>query len=120
MIHIESLAPRLYTVGDFFDIWGTTSQAGPATGTLTAYVNGSQYRGDPRAIVLGPHTLIQARHRHARPTAAIHLFAWPIGPVLCVPSPGQRRASPASVTMTRRLTAAGEGIVRAASSALRQ
>ncbi len=62
VIHIESPAPKLYTLGDFFDIWGqplTANQAGPATGTLTAYVNGHLYHGDPRAIVLRPHTVIQ-------------------------------------------------------------
>ncbi len=62
VIHIESPAQKLYTLGDYFAIWGqplTGGQVGPAKGTLTAYVNGRSYTGDPRAITLNAHTLIQ-------------------------------------------------------------
>ncbi len=62
VIHIESPVQKLYTLGDYFAIWGqplTAGQAGPAKGTLTVYVNGKQYTGDPRAITLNAHTLIQ-------------------------------------------------------------
>jgi len=62
VIHIESPAPKLYTLGNFFDIWGqplTAGQVGPDNGRVTAYVNGKLYHGSPRSIVLRPHTVIQ-------------------------------------------------------------
>jgi hypothetical protein len=62
VIHIESPAPKLYTLGNFFDIWGqplTAGQVGPARGAVTAYVNGHQYHGSPQSIVLRPHAVIQ-------------------------------------------------------------
>lgn len=45
MIHIESPVQKLYTLGDYFAIWGqrlTDGQVGPAKGTLTVYVNGTR------------------------------------------------------------------------------
>ena len=62
IIHIESPVQRIYTLGEFFDIWGRTLSTGQAdgdSGKLTVYVNGKPYRGDPRAIGLLPHTVIQ-------------------------------------------------------------
>jgi hypothetical protein len=62
VIHIESPSPQVYTLGQFFDIWGqplSASQAGPATGPVTALVNGKPYGGDPAAIPLLPHQVIQ-------------------------------------------------------------
>jgi hypothetical protein len=62
VIHIESPVRKLYTLGDYFAIWGQPlagGQVGPAKGTLTAYVNGTRYTGDPRSITLNAHTLIQ-------------------------------------------------------------
>jgi hypothetical protein len=62
MIHMELPANFTVTLGDFFDIWGQTlssSQVGPEHGTVTAFVNGAKYSGDPRNIVLGDHTLVQ-------------------------------------------------------------
>lgn len=62
IIHIESPTQQTYTLGQFFDVWGqplTTTQAGPATGALIVYVNGQRYTGDPRAITLTAHELIQ-------------------------------------------------------------
>ncbi len=62
IIHIESPITRVYTLGDFFDIWGRalgTGQVGSAKGTVTAYVNGKRFTGDPRSIKLDPHTVIQ-------------------------------------------------------------
>jgi hypothetical protein len=62
LIHIESPTQRTYTLGNFFDIWRqplSAAQAGPATGTVTAFVNGAKYTGDPRAIRLGDRTSIQ-------------------------------------------------------------
>lgn len=62
IIHVESPTSRQYTLGDFFAIWGqplSGQRVGPATGTVTAYVSGTRYAGDPRAIVLTEHTDIQ-------------------------------------------------------------
>jgi len=62
IIHIESPVQHTYTLGNFFDIWRqplSVRQVGPATGTVTAFVNGTKYSGDPRAIPLGSHTDIQ-------------------------------------------------------------
>ena len=59
---MESPTRRQYTLGDFFAIWGQPlgkKQVGPATGTVTAYVNGVRYTGDPGDIVLTEHSDIQ-------------------------------------------------------------
>jgi hypothetical protein len=62
IIHVESPTSQHYTLGNFFDIWGqplTGQRVGPATGTVTAYVNGRRYAADPRSIVLAGHEDIQ-------------------------------------------------------------
>lgn len=62
VIHVESPTQRQYTLGDFFDIWREPlggRQVGPAAGSVTAYVNGVRYTGDPRGIVLTEHEDIQ-------------------------------------------------------------
>jgi hypothetical protein len=62
VIHIESPTPRTYTLGQFFALWGqplSSTQVGPASGTVTAFVNGSPYHGDPVSIPLEAHQMIQ-------------------------------------------------------------
>lgn len=62
VIHVESPVQRVYTLGQFFDIWGqplSTTQVGRATGSATAFLNGKRFSGDPRSIKLAPHALIQ-------------------------------------------------------------
>ena len=62
VIHVESPTQRQYTLGDFFDIWRQPLNArrvAAATGTVTAYVNGMRYTGDPRGIVLAEQEDIQ-------------------------------------------------------------
>jgi hypothetical protein len=62
IIHVESPQPAVYTLGQFFDIWAqplSTNHVGPATGQVTALVNGKPYTGDPAAIQLQPHEVIQ-------------------------------------------------------------
>ncbi len=66
IIHIEApdISPPQggnYTLGMLFDIWG--EPLGPNgvagfNGTVTAYVNGSKYDGDLRAIPMGAHQQI--------------------------------------------------------------
>jgi hypothetical protein len=62
VIHVESPVQRVYTLRQFFDIWGqplSTTQVGRATGNVTAFLNGKRFSGDPRSIKLTPHALIQ-------------------------------------------------------------
>src|SRR5207302_933592 len=62
IVQISMPAQAAVTLGNFFDIWGqplTTGQVGPATGTVVVYVNGSKYTGDPRALTIVKHALIQ-------------------------------------------------------------
>ncbi len=62
VIHIESPTPRTYTLGQFFALWGqplSTTQVGPASGTVTAFVNGAPQQGDPGSIPLDAHQVIQ-------------------------------------------------------------
>ena len=62
VVHIESPVRRVYTLGQFFDVWGRSlsgTQVGRATGHVTAFVNGRRFAGDPRSIKLTPHAVIQ-------------------------------------------------------------
>ena len=62
IIHMEAPKQITFTLGEFFDIWGETlasAQVGPAHGKVTALVNGKVVPGDPRAIVLEDHELVQ-------------------------------------------------------------
>jgi hypothetical protein len=62
VIHVESPTQKQYTLGQFFDIWKqplSAGQVGPATGQVTAYVNGKAFTGNPRDITIQPHEDIQ-------------------------------------------------------------
>jgi hypothetical protein len=62
IIHIESPTVQSYSLGQFFDLWGQPLGAGRVAtegGTLTVYVDGTLYTGDPRAILLGSREDIQ-------------------------------------------------------------
>jgi hypothetical protein len=63
VIHIESpSASRHFTLGQFFDEWGqplSATSVGPATGTVTAFLNGKVVHTNPRNIPLGAHNQIQ-------------------------------------------------------------
>lgn len=55
IVHVESPVVKTYTLGQFFDEWRqplSSSRVGPATGRVTAIVNGVVYTGDPRGIPL--------------------------------------------------------------------
>ena len=64
VIHVESPGQALYKLGNFFDIWGqplkrTRIATYPVTdGQLNMFVDGHQYGGDPRDILLHAHTQI--------------------------------------------------------------
>jgi hypothetical protein len=62
IIHIEAPKKITFDLGEFFDIWGlklSPTQVGPAHGKVTALVNGKVVGGNPRAIKLTAHALIQ-------------------------------------------------------------
>jgi hypothetical protein len=62
IVHIESPVRRTYTLGEFFDVWGQPlgpRRVGPATGPVTAYLNGRRYGGNPHAIPLAAHAEIE-------------------------------------------------------------
>jgi hypothetical protein len=79
-IHIESPVSQPFTLGEFFDLWGSelswkhagTMQA-PSGTTLSIWVNGKKWSGkDPRSIVLADHEtiVIQNGPPFAKPAAA--------------------------------------------------
>jgi len=62
VIHIESPTQRIYTVGDFFDVWHqplSANQVAGERGPVTAFLNGKRWSRDPRSIPLLPHGVIQ-------------------------------------------------------------
>jgi hypothetical protein len=62
VIHVESPNQSNYTLGQFFAIWNqplTADQIGPDRGTLTVFVNGIRYAGNPASIALKSHEDIQ-------------------------------------------------------------
>jgi hypothetical protein len=55
ILHIESPAQRIYTLGQFFAVWGqplTRTRVGPARGKVTAFYNGKVWTGNPSSIPL--------------------------------------------------------------------
>lgn len=81
IVHIESPTQATYTLGQFFAIWGepiTSTQVGPATGTVTAFVNGVPYHGDPSQITLAAHEDIQIDVGTPAP-APERIANWPAG-----------------------------------------
>jgi hypothetical protein len=80
IIHIESPIQRIYTLGNFFDIWGqalSPTKVGPAGGSVTALYNGQRYAGDPRNIPLTAHAQIQLDV--GRPIIAPEVIEFPSG-----------------------------------------
>jgi hypothetical protein len=62
VIHIESPSKKIYTLGDFFDIWRqplSPNQVGTLHGAISAFINGKPWKKDPRDIKLLPHVDIQ-------------------------------------------------------------
>jgi hypothetical protein len=62
IIHVESPAQRVFTLGQLFDVWGQplarTGVATYPTTDLTVLVDGQTWDGDPRDVVLGAHTQV--------------------------------------------------------------
>jgi hypothetical protein len=62
IIHTESPVERVYTLGNFFDIWGrplSRHQVAGEHGKVTAFFDGRVYTGNPRSIPLLAHAQIQ-------------------------------------------------------------
>lgn len=62
IIHIESATRQVFTLGQFFDIWGqplSSTQVGPARGTVRVFENGKRVEGDPRTAPLLSQAVIQ-------------------------------------------------------------
>ncbi|MEZ0093066.1 hypothetical protein [Streptacidiphilus sp. EB129] len=79
VIHVESPTKQEYTLGNFFDVWKqplSSTQVGPNKGTLTVYVDGKLYTGDPSKIVLTEYKKIQLDVGTNTPYKD---FTWPSG-----------------------------------------
>jgi hypothetical protein len=77
VIHVESPAERIYTLGNFFDEWRqplSSDQVGDAKGKVTALVDGKPWTKDPRTIPLEPHSVIQLNV--GSPQAPFQSFSW--------------------------------------------
>jgi hypothetical protein len=62
IIHIESPTARVYTLGNFFNLWRqplSGTQVAGVKGKVTAFLNGKPWTKDPRAIPLVSHASIQ-------------------------------------------------------------
>ena len=62
VIHVESPTRRIYTLGNFFDVWHqplSSHQVGSLHGAITTFVNGKPWTKNPRDIPLLSHEDIQ-------------------------------------------------------------
>ena len=85
IIHVESPRIETFTLGQFFDVWGLRFTADAlggyvrdASSTITVYVNGAPYDGDPRMIPLTSHEEIAVVYG-AAPAVVPSSFAFPSG-----------------------------------------
>lgn len=61
IIHVEAPDSAAFTLGQFFDIWGqslTRSNVAGFSGTVTAFVDSTEYTGDLTALTFSPHQQI--------------------------------------------------------------
>ncbi|HEY3118253.1 MAG TPA: hypothetical protein VGK54_16035, partial [Chloroflexota bacterium] len=78
VIHIEAPEPRVFTLGDFFGVWGqplSNSQVGSLQGPVAAYVNGDRFTGDVTEIPLSLHAVIQLNVGSDSPPPQPYTFA---------------------------------------------
>ena len=62
IIHIESPTAKIYTLGQFFAVWGqplSTTRLGPFRGKVTTFYDGKVWTGNPNDIPLTSDTQIQ-------------------------------------------------------------
>jgi hypothetical protein len=77
VIHVESPTRRIYTLGDFFDVWHqplSAHRVARLRGTVSAWLNGRAWHASPRAIPLLPHADIQLQI--GRPAAPLMQIDW--------------------------------------------
>jgi len=81
IIHIESPVVRTFTLGQFFDVWGTDLNRTAAAGVhalagkpLSITVNGRPWNGNPRSIPLRDHEEIVIRN--APPSGTARAADW--------------------------------------------
>jgi hypothetical protein len=77
IIHVESPAARVYTLGDFFDEWRqplNSHQVAGVRGRVIAFINGKSWTKSPRAIPLLPHAVIQLSV--GQPVAPFRPMSW--------------------------------------------
>jgi hypothetical protein len=77
IIHIESPTQRIYTLGNFFDVWHqplSANRVAGATGTVSAIVNGKPWTKNLRDIPLDPHKVVQLNV--GSPTVPFQAMSW--------------------------------------------
>lgn len=88
IVHVESPTVGKFYLGEFFDIWGVRLTSACIGGycadeknSLTFYVNGERYQGDPRRIELTPHEELTIVYGAASemPTSTPKSYAFPEG-----------------------------------------
>jgi hypothetical protein len=79
LIHIESPMQRTFTLGDLFDVWHqplSPTQVGPNAGKVVVFVDNIPFNGDPRAVPLTAHEVIQLDVDSTEP---FHPYSFPKG-----------------------------------------
>jgi hypothetical protein len=77
IVHVESPDSRVYTLGNFFDIWGqmlSPQNVAGLQGVVRAFVDGKPYAGNPRAIVLAAHAQITLEIGDPVVTPPVYVF----------------------------------------------
>ena len=81
LVDIEAPRPQVFTLGQFFDIWGeplTATQVGPYPGhagdARYAFVNGAPWSGDPRQIPLTNGSVVELQLGPAAVAPATYTF----------------------------------------------
>lgn len=80
IIHVEAPAPRSYTLGQLFQVWGRPlglDNVAGFTGPVGVYVNGTLREGDPNALPLGAHDQIALVV--GAPPSALPVYVLPSG-----------------------------------------
>ncbi len=87
-MHVESPTLQDFTLGQFFDIWGvrfTTECIGSycanTDNALNVFVNGDEFTGDPRSLVLKAHQEIVVTYGSAKelPTSIPSTYSFEAG-----------------------------------------
>jgi hypothetical protein len=80
VIHVESPSKRLYTLGQFFAVWGqplSRGRVGPDKGAVTAIYDDKVWTGNPNDIPLTAHAQVQLEV--GRPLIAPERIRFPKG-----------------------------------------